>query len=478
MKKSILGFSQLLPLLFIGFLLVGVGAGTFLVNQGVSYQSMTSSLTTLPKVYSAETRVESPFNIIGDANLPQQTGLINLENRSNNWQAAGLRVANYGGAQDKGIGISVFNHPIPFNGDSRGSDAFYAENSDANDGTAGTLYGGNLATPFGYGLNLAIHKGSKNPYNSSQSVYLVTGSELRGTSPASNPILATLEDFVNGYSNTGSSHTRSINLIGQDDLIHARPHTKASGVTGVGNFIVVSDETDANVMYKVGMAGDIFTQGGVRIGANTFNTNPGTLRVANGLFFDKTDVGINFLHSGGLRSKLIGASTNQVELYMGPEGFRVMSNDGSKQFFRVTNIGDVLINGNLSATGTKNFEIDHPKKPGYKLVHAAVESPEAAVYYRGQSQLINGHASVNLPDYFETLTRKDDRTVFLTPQFDNNSQPISNLAASTVDNGSFSVRALDSNNPSQKFYWQVQAIRADIPPLEVEKKSEQVSDKN
>ena len=124
--------------------------------------------------------------------------------------------------------------------------------------------------------------------------------------------------------------------------------------------------------------------------------------------------------------------------------------------------------GRIVATGVKSFEIPHPLDPTKKLVHAAIEGPEAGVYYRGEGRLVNGKALISLHDYFEALTAINHRTVLLTPKFDSD-EPISNLAASAVKDGKFSVRAADSQNPSQKFYWEVKAIRNDIPPLVVEK---------
>ena len=142
--------------------------------------------------------------------------------------------------------------------------------------------------------------------------------------------------------------------------------------------------------------------------------------------------------------------------------------------YRLDVSGNVNISGDLNISGTansnvKNFVIDHPLDPQNKqLVHSTLEGPEIAVFYRGEAQLQNGKAIVELPSYFEALTRKDVRTVLLTPKFDNN-EPVSNLAASAVTDGKFQVRAVDENNPNQKFYWEVKAIRADVAPLEVEK---------
>jgi hypothetical protein len=69
--------------------------------------------------------------------------------------------------------------------------------------------------------------------------------------------------------------------------------------------------------------------------------------------------------------------------------------------------GDVQVNGNLSATGTKSFKIDHPLDPANKyLVHSCVESPDMKNIYDGVATLdAEGSASVALPAYFEALNK-------------------------------------------------------------------------
>jgi hypothetical protein len=118
------------------------------------------------------------------------------------------------------------------------------------------------------------------------------------------------------------------------------------------------------------------------------------------------------------------------------------------------------VNGSFAAS-TKNFEIDHPTKPGMKLVHACIEGPEVAVFYRGEGKLINGEAVVELPDYFEALTRREGRTVQLTPK---GAEPYL-LSATDVVDGKFKVYG---SKPDGSFYWEVKAVRADVEPLKVE----------
>jgi hypothetical protein len=138
-------------------------------------------------------------------------------------------------------------------------------------------------------------------------------------------------------------------------------------------------------------------------------------------------------------------------------------------------------NNNLFHTGpgwTKGFLINHPLDPDAKfLAHATLEGPEAAVFYRGEGQLSEGKAIVELPDYFESLAREEGRTVLLTPLSESDT-PISQLATSSVDNGSFTVVGTDKKNPSQRFYWEVKAVRSDVGQLETVNKKAPQSPRN
>ena len=49
----------------------------------------------------------------------------------------------------------------------------------------------------------------------------------------------------------------------------------------------------------------------------------------------------------------------------------------------------------------KNFAIEHPLKPNYKLRHTCIETPGLATMYSGHSQLLNGSLEVNLDEIFQ-----------------------------------------------------------------------------
>ena len=127
--------------------------------------------------------------------------------------------------------------------------------------------------------------------------------------------------------------------------------------------------------------------------------------------------------------------------------------------------GTIFANGSITSGASKSFRINHPLKEDKDLVHACVEGPEIAVFYRGEGATEGGWATITLPDYFEALTMPTNRTVQLSALFEDEADQVGMLAASRVKDGQFKVW---SGLPAQKFYWEVKAVRKDIESLEVE----------
>ncbi len=116
----------------------------------------------------------------------------------------------------------------------------------------------------------------------------------------------------------------------------------------------------------------------------------------------------------------------------------------------------VYANGDLGASGTKNFIIDHPLDPKNKyLKHFSIESNEVLNVYRGNVTLnTNGEATVKLPDYFKAINI--NFSYMLTPI----GQPAQGLyVAKEIDsNGEFKIAG---GHSGQKISWYVYAQRND-----------------
>lgn len=112
-------------------------------------------------------------------------------------------------------------------------------------------------------------------------------------------------------------------------------------------------------------------------------------------------------------------------------------------------------NGNLSASGTKTFKIDHPLDPENKyLKHFSVESNEILNIYRGIATFdANGKTVVSMPDYYSAINK-------------NESYQLTSIGASMpnlfiereLTNGSFVIAG---GMPGKKVSWQLTAERND-----------------
>jgi hypothetical protein len=115
----------------------------------------------------------------------------------------------------------------------------------------------------------------------------------------------------------------------------------------------------------------------------------------------------------------------------------------------------------LNGNTIKSFIIPHPDDADRYLIHGCTESPHNGVEYWGTVQLDeHGHADVELPAYFESLTHHDGRAVLLTGIGDHILPP----SASYPTGGRFTVHGI----PGQTVSWLVKAIRRDVPPVLVE----------
>lgn len=116
-------------------------------------------------------------------------------------------------------------------------------------------------------------------------------------------------------------------------------------------------------------------------------------------------------------------------------------------------------NGNVNVTGTLSkgggaFRIDHPLDPENKyLQHSFVESPDMMNIYNGNVVTDSGgFATVELPDYFDSLNRDFRYQLTVIGQF------AQAIIAKEIAGGQFVIQ---TDNPSVKVSWLVTGIRKD-----------------
>lgn len=121
----------------------------------------------------------------------------------------------------------------------------------------------------------------------------------------------------------------------------------------------------------------------------------------------------------------------------------------------------------IESTNVKNFIIDHPDNKDKYLVHTTLEGPENGVYYRGTAKLKGGETTVELPDYFNSLTQDGSATVILTPK---GKKPFL-LSYDDFEANQFNVYA---ECEDCEFDWEVKAKRQDVPELFVEPDKDEI----
>lgn len=231
--------------------------------------------------------------------------------------------------------------------------------------------------------------------------------------------------------------------------------------------------------------GDLIVNGKLGVGTNPVNLFA-VNQSANIDYTTASTYGI-MLSNQGIRNLSIGSDANYAyiqtwnskPLYINRVGNKVILY-GSVGIGTANPNATLEVNGSISAT-VKNFDIQDPRydDPKRRLIHSSLEGPEVGVYYRGEATLAEGRTTVVLPSYFETLTRKENRTVHLTPKFEFETEYICNVAASEVKDGEFTIRAFGVSNPAScahGVYWEVRAERKDIEKLTVEKNRDNPSE--
>lgn len=121
-----------------------------------------------------------------------------------------------------------------------------------------------------------------------------------------------------------------------------------------------------------------------------------------------------------------------------------------------------FVSGNTTGTA-KTFIIDHPTDADRYLIHASIESPENAVFYRGTATLSQGKAVIKLPSYVPGFTDPYSASF----QIQNLSGFDVIYVKEGLQNNTFTVLS-DSLDSTAQFSWEVTLTRTDVEPLWVE----------
>jgi hypothetical protein len=122
--------------------------------------------------------------------------------------------------------------------------------------------------------------------------------------------------------------------------------------------------------------------------------------------------------------------------------------------------------GNFTSVAApfKKFDIPHPTKSGYRLVHTCLEGPEIGVYYRGR--LVNSNV-IELPEYWRGLVDAETITVSLTPHTFHQELYVKSIEWGTR------IKIINNCGGSVDCSYIVYAERKDVSKLEIEPKQEE-----
>lgn len=187
---------------------------------------------------------------------------------------------------------------------------------------------------------------------------------------------------------------------------------------------------------------------------NAANTDPALFALNNGQGSAVLAQNQNNVITGTVRVGNFAYTGTDVTDHIGVSGYSAPAAGWGIGVFGQGNWYGVYSQGNMAATGTKTFIIDHPADPENKMLkHFSVESNEVLNLYRGVVQLDGtGQAVVELPDYFDLINTNVSYqlTAIGTPQ-----QP---YVLSEVVGNTFEV----AGAPNTKVSWTVYADRNDL----------------
>jgi hypothetical protein len=196
----------------------------------------------------------------------------------------------------------------------------------------------------------------------------------------------------------------------------------------------------------------------VLIGENTGNAGGIQLDGPNGnqAVLISTTGGAN--QSGGI--KLFGPNGNEAVLISTTVGANQSAGNGAVGVTDVTGMHKAAMtfdaNGNsVVVADMKPFIMPHPTQPDTDIMYVCIEGPEAAVFLRGTTRLVNGEAKVGLPDHFVHVANLDKMTVQVTAL----SPDSMGLAVVGKGPEGFVVRELRQGSGNYDFDWDVKCVR-------------------
>ncbi len=212
-------------------------------------------------------------------------------------------------------------------------------------------------------------------------------------------------------------------------------------------------------LIKVGMYATLEGNGEIEIwGDNGFNN----IYLAN----SGADANRGYLHvansSGAGRAGALITSDQKGLVFS--ENFQLLdASNAVVASMSINGSGNSEVSAHTISATVKNFKIDHPSQQGKEIWFACIEGPEVAAYARGTATLLNGEATILLPDYFSEIVESEGITLTITPL----SAQSMGIAVISKGIAQFSVKELFEGRGNYHFDWEIKAVRSGFRNYEV-----------
>lgn len=202
---------------------------------------------------------------------------------------------------------------------------------------------------------------------------------------------------------------------------------------------------------------DVIITNGLAVDTNTLYVDPVNNRVGIGTSSPSTTLDVNGVITATGGNSTIWNSKAGIFGTPNPQevAFFQSSSDVTSSPALIWNGANLVIVGGLQAT-TKSFNIEHPTKPGRRLIYGVLEGPEHGVYTRGRSN----EKTIELPEEWTGLVDESSITVQITPIGKTHCVYVVDIKNNKV--------VVSSRAKNIDYFYYIQAMRKDIDKLQIE----------
>jgi len=276
------------------------------------------------------------------------------------------------------------------------------------------------------------------------------------------------------WANNGSAYSYSFRNIGintttpsNDFVIYNASGTVEMDYDNISIFNQGAEKV--NISASSGYSGWIGTKGpgdsfNAVVGYVTGYPDFGSIAVLNDGSNFRAGMQVNSNGTGTLYAEGPNDNTNFIATFLSsgyPNNGYASVNDQSGNWqarMYVNSAGNGIIEAD-----SKSFRMPHPYRPGYDIVYACIEGPEAATYVRGTAELSNGTVKIIFPDHFQIVASENSMTILITPL----SADSKGLAVVEKSTYGFTVKELSNGTGTYAFDWEAKCIRKGYEDFEV-----------